>query len=204
MGDAGTLTRIGCVGPFEAARTDQADRSEVIYLRAGTGEQVYRFEAALTFEVEFEVTGRPQTISALDARYHLQAVWQPSAYSSTSVILFVEDPADPAPNVIYGLDVSESVVGDAIGEYRRPDDTAQGTDELAAAEAAGLHPDLVINGQLYVLVDVYTPAGTTSNGFVTLFGTTTDETPDLLLGRDHRELELFVFALDAPAGSTAP
>ena len=119
--DVGTLTRIGCIGPFELASTDQADVEEVLYLRttgAGADDQVYRFEAAPTFEIEFQVTDRPQVISTGDQRYRVEQVWQPSVYSSTSVILFVEDPADPAPEVIYGLNVSDTAVGDAIGEYR--------------------------------------------------------------------------------------
>ena len=160
-------------------------------------DQVYRFEAAPTFEVEFQVTERPQVISTGDERYRVEQVWHPSVYSSTSVILFVQDPADPAPEVIYGLNVSDTVVGDAIGEYSRAAEPAQATEELtAAAEEAGLNPDLTINGQMYDLVDVYHPTGTTSNGFITLFGTTVEGTSEVLLGRDQRELELLVFVLD--------
>jgi hypothetical protein len=70
---------------------------------------------------------------------------------------------------------------------------------IAAAEQAGLNPDLTINGLDYILVDVYMPTGTTRNGFMTLFGTTTEGTPEMLLGRDKRELELFIFVVDAPA-----
>ena len=175
--DVGTLTRIGCIGPFELASTDQADADEVLYLRttgAGADDLVYRFEAAPTFKIEFQVTERPQVISTGDQRYRMEQVWQPSVYSSTSVILFVEDPADPAPEVIYGLDVSDTAVGDAIGEYRLPDDSATPEEITAAAEEAGLNPDLTINGQTYNLIDVYRPTGTTSNGFITLFGTPTE------------------------------
>ena len=199
--DVGTLTQLGCIGPFELASTDQADVEEVLYLRttgSDADDQVYRFEAAPTFEVEFQITDRPQVVVAGDQRYRVEQVWQPSVYSSTSVILFVQDPADPAPEVIYGLDVSDTVVGDAIGEYRLPDDSAAPEEITAAAEAAGLNPDLTINGLLYVLVDVYTPSGTTGNGFMTLFATTTEETPEVLLGRDQRqEDELFIFAVES-------
>ena len=108
----GTLTTIGCVGPFELARTDQADQAEVIYLRSTqsgpASQQVYRFEAAPTYQIQLQVTDQPQVIAADDQTYHLQAVWQPSTYSSLSVILFVEDPQDPTPGVIYGLDVSHT------------------------------------------------------------------------------------------------
>jgi hypothetical protein len=199
-GDVGTLTRIGCAGPFELTITDQADQADAIYLRSGTGGSVYRFDAALTFEVQFEASEQPQTITALDQRYRLEQTWQPSVYSSTSVILFVEDPAEPTPAVVYGLNVTESSGGDAVGEYRSVDEPTQPPAELAAAaEQAGLHADLVINGQTYVLTEIYTPAGTTRNGFMTLFGSTTDA--EVLLGRDERDVELFVFVLEV-AGDT--
>ena len=120
------------------ASTDDADVDEVIYLRTtGADDRVYRFEAAPTFEIEFQVTERPQVISTGDERYRLERVWQPSAYSSTSVILFVEDPADPAPDVIYGLNVSDTAVGDAIGEYRRPADPAQPSEEADCRRRSG-------------------------------------------------------------------
>jgi hypothetical protein len=198
--DVGTLARLGCIGPFELASTDQADVEEVLYLQttgADAVDEVYRFEAAPTFEVEFQVTERPQVVATGDQRYRVEQVWRPSVYSSTSVILFVQDPADAAPEVIYGLDVSETVVGDAIGEYRLPTDSAPSEEISAAAEEAGLNPDLTINGLLYVLVDVYTPSGTTGDGFITLFATATDETPAVLLGRNQRhEDELFIFVVE--------
>ncbi len=44
---AGNLTPIGCVGPYEVAETDAADRSEVLYLRiGGADDQVFRYEAS--------------------------------------------------------------------------------------------------------------------------------------------------------------
>jgi hypothetical protein len=199
--DVGTLTQIGCIGPFEAASTDEAGQAELVYLRStGSGaasEQVYRFEVAETYQIELQVTERPQVITAADERYGLEQVWQPSVYSSTSVILFAQDPANPDPTVIYAVEVSQTVVGDVIGEYRPADETAQPSEEVtAAAEQGGLNPDLTINGQVFNLVDVYTPTGTTSNGFMTLFGTTTEDTPELLLGRDQRAPELLIFVLE--------
>ena len=174
--DVGTLTRIGCIGPFEVASSDQANVEEVLYLRtssSGADDQVYRFQVAPTFEIELQVTERPQVVSTGDQRYRVEQVWQPSIYSSTSVILFIQDPADPAPAVIYGLNVSYSVVGDAIGEYRLADDPAIPEENTAGVEVAGLNSDLTVNGLLYILVDVYTPSGTTSNGFMTIFATDT-------------------------------
>ena len=196
---AGTLTPLGCVGPFELASTDRADRAEVVYLRSpdAVGAPVYRFEAVPTFEIQFEVTERPQTITAADESYRLTQVWQPSLYSSTTVILFVSDPADTAPEVIYAVDVAQTPSGDAIGEYRLSGDTAPSEQATGAAEGLELHADLTVNGLVYDLVDVFTPAGTTRNGFVTLFRSASDEAPATLLGRDVRKLgELFIFAPD--------
>jgi hypothetical protein len=201
--DAGTLTAVGCVGTFELVRTDQAGQGDVVYLRAvsgpGASAQVYRYEPAVTFDVEFEVSERPQTISALDERYRLEQLWEPTMLSSTSVILFTDDVADPEPEVLYGLDVTESVVGGAIGEYRLAGDAQAPTDELAAAaEQARLHPAITVGDRTYVIVAVYTPGGATRNGFMTLFSTGTDEVPERVLGRDQREPGLYVFALETP------
>jgi len=202
--DAGTLTVLGCVGPFELLRSDQVDQSDAVYLRAvtgGAGTQVYRYAAAVTFDVDFEVADRPQTISALDERYRLERLWEPSMFSSTSVILFTDDVSNPEPGVLFGVAVTQTVVGDAIGEYRPADDAEAPSDELAtAAELAGLHPDLTIGGRTYVIVAVYSPVGTTRNGFMTLFSTGTAEVPEQILGRDPREPELYVFALETPTG----
>jgi hypothetical protein len=172
----------------------------VIYLRSAQAgppsEKVYRFEAAPTYHIELQVTDQPQVIAAGDQTYHLQAVWQASTYSSLSVILFVQDPQDPTPGVIYGLDVSHTAAGDFMGEYRRAADAESPGEVLAAsAEQVGLNPDLTIDGQHYVLANIYTPAGTTRNGFMTLFATSTGAT-EIVLGRDQREPDLLVFELD--------
>nr|MBA3378700.1 hypothetical protein [Chloroflexia bacterium] len=172
-GDAGELTRIGCISGFEILTTDQADRSEVIYLRiAGQGsaaDAVYRFEAAVTFNVEFEVTGRPQRITTTEQQFRLIDTWLPSIYSSTTVILFVENAETALPDVFYAVNVYNTVVGEVVGEYRQAEQNAQPSDEIvAAAEAAGINPDLTVDGQRYLLVNVYSPVGTTTNGFVTL------------------------------------
>ncbi|WP_193615425.1 hypothetical protein [Desertimonas flava] len=195
---AGTLTRIGCVGPFGLARSDQADESEVLFLVVDgpTDDEVYRFAAAPTFQIEFQVTDQPQVLAAGDQRLRLQQVAQPSIYSSPSVILFVADADDPAPDIVYALDVSRTVVGDALGEYRPVDDGEAPDQAMAtAAEQVGLNADLTIAGRDYVLVDIYTPIGTTRNGFMTLFGPSTGS-PEVVFGRDLRETGLFVFGAE--------
>ena len=202
--EAGELTPIGCAGAFEVATTDQADRSEVLYLRyAGDGpasEMVYRFEAGVTYEVEFEVTGQAQQIGTDDQVFHLTDIWYPSIYSSTTVILFVADPEATAPDTIYAVNVSSTTSGDVIGEYQRVEGEETASDDaIAAAEGTDLHPDLTSEGVRYVLVNVYLPIGTTTNGFVTIFSAEGEEEADLVLGRDLRRLELFLYTV-VPSG----
>ena len=200
-GEAGELTRIGCVGAFEVVSTDQAPRSEVLYLRMNepntATQQLFRFEVALTFTVEIEVIGQARVIATGDQpddRYKLLETWQPVLYSDTSVILFGSDPENERPDLLYAVDVHDNVVGEVIGEYRIPGETVQPSDELVAAAAAvELNPDLTINGQFYILVAIHYPVGTTTNGFVTLFSTDLEGNSDTLLARDKRERELFIY-----------
>jgi hypothetical protein len=124
----------------------------------------------------------------------LLATWQPLMFSSTTVILFVEDPENANPEVIYAVNVRNTVIGEVIGEYRLPGETNEPSDEIvAAAEEVELNPDLTIRGQRYLLVNIYRPVGTTSDGFVTLFGVQQEGTGGTLLGRDKRRLELFIY-----------
>ncbi len=193
-GEAGELTRIGCIGAFEVLTTDQAERSEVLYLRAATVSTVFRFEAAVTFNVEFEVTGRPQRITTTEQQYRLIDTWLPSIYSSTSVILFVEDAETTLPDVFYAVNVYNTVVGEVVGEYRQAEQNAQPSEDIVEAAAnAGINPDLTVDGQRYLLANVYSPVGTTTNGFVTLFSATGEGEAEILLGRDKRRVELFIY-----------
>jgi hypothetical protein len=196
--DAGTLTRISCIGAFEVASTDEADRAEVLYLRyLGGGEaaqSVYRFEVATTFSVEFEVIGNAQRIQAGEQGLRLTAVWTKAIHTSGSVNLYVANPDEQSPEVYYGVNVSNTVVGDVIGEYRKADANAQPEEGMVTAgERYGLHADLTVRGQRYLLVNVFLPVGTTTNGFLTLFSATGEGEAALLLGRDKRDLELFVY-----------
>jgi hypothetical protein len=196
--EAGTLTRIACIGAFEVASSDQADPAEVLYLRylggGEAGNMVYRFEVATTFNVEFEITGNAQRIQAGDQVFRLAAVWTLSLHASASVNLFVANSDEQSPEMYYGISVSNTVVGDVIGEYRKADASAE-PDEATVTLGAryGLYGDLTVRGQRYLLVNVFLPVGTTTNGFLTLFSTTGEGEAERLLGRDKRELELFVY-----------
>lgn len=207
-GKAGKLTRIGCIEAFEALSTDQANRSNVIYLRStgqGASQHLYRFEAAVTFQVRIEVTGRPAVISAGDQsreQYQLQQTWQPAIHAGTTVILFAEDPKAATPATYYAVNVHDTVVGEVIGEYQLQQGPAKPTDAMvAAASQAEMNPDLTVGGRHYLLVNVYRPVGTTTNGFVTLFAANQEGHPVLLLGRDKRRPELFIYRSNAaPTG----
>ena len=62
------------------------------------------------------------------------------------------------------------------------------------SEAFGLNADLVIAGdQRYILVAVWEPAGSTANGWVTFYETDDSNGANIVLGRDPRRPELFIF-----------
>lgn len=203
VGDVGKLTRITCIGPFEAAATDQADRAQVIYLRSTERDavQVFRFEAVLTFRVDIEVTGQTRTVNAADRPYQLLQTWQPWIYGSLSILLFIDDLENASPETIYAVDVHDSVVGELVAEYRLAEGDEQPTEAIATAlGGTDFNPDLILNGQRYVVVAIFYPVGTTTNGFLTLFSSDPDGDSDILIGRDKRETELFVFRGNQPTG----
>jgi hypothetical protein len=201
--EAGNLTRLGCIGPFEVVRADAEPRSQLLYLRVTSDGQasqtLYRFEAATTFVVEVGPSGNPRTIQIEEdeeGQYLLRQTWLPYIYGSQTVILFAEDPADPSPGVFFAVNVGSSVVGEVIGEYRVPGEPTEPSEAMVtAAEEVGLNPDLTIAGQRYLLVNIYRPVGTTGDGFVTLFATVSESegVSSFLLGRDKRRTELFIY-----------
>jgi hypothetical protein len=197
---AGTLTRLGCIGPFEVLTTNASPRSEVLYLRAATVQQLFRFEVATTFEVDLGPSGNPRVIrieaDEEEGQYRLREAWVQYIYASQTVILFAADPEDESPDVFFAVNVRNSVVGEVIGEYRVPGEQTEPSEAMVeAAEEAGLNPDLTITGQRYLLVNIYRPVGTTEDGFVTLFATASENegVSSFLLGRDKRRVELFIY-----------
>ena len=67
--------------------------------------------------------------------------------------------------------------GDAIGEYRLSLTRRPRRRRPAPLKRPNFNQDLTVNGLMYDLVDVYTPTGTTRNGFITLFRSASDEAP---------------------------
>jgi hypothetical protein len=194
------LRRIGCVGPFEAAQPQGAGDGQVVYLRLSRAAQtLYRYEAATSFAIDFTLAGDARVITAGDQRYVLGETWQRSIYSSVTAIIFAQDPADPDPGSVFAAPVD----GDVIAEYvPEGGDVVEATAELQArAEELGINPDLVLaGGRRYLLVNLWSPIGTTTNGWVTLYSTVGEGIADTLLATDPRSLDLFVFRRSGAAG----
>jgi hypothetical protein len=187
------LRRIGCVGPFEAVQAQGAGAGRVIYLRVGrTAQTLYRYETTSSFAIDFTVAGDAQVITAGDERYVLAETWRRSIYSSVTVIVFTQDPSAPDPPRVYAVPVD----GDIIAEYvPEVGDAVEAPAELRArAEEAGINPDLVLAGnRRYLLVNLWSPIGTTTNGWVTLYSATGEGVADTLLATDPRSLDMFVY-----------
>jgi hypothetical protein len=187
------LRRIGCVGPFEAVQAQGAGEGQVIYLRASrTAQTLYRYETASSFAVDFIVAGDAQVITAGDETYVLAETWHRSIYSSVTAIAFAQDASAPDPPRVFAVPVD----GDVIAEYvPEVGDVAEAPAELRArAEEVGINPDLVLAGsRRYLLVNLWSPIGTTTNGWVTLYSSTAEGVADTLLATDPRSLDLFIY-----------
>jgi hypothetical protein len=187
------LRRIGCVGPFEAAQAQGAGAGQVIYLRASrTAQTLYRYETASSFAVDYVVAGGAQVITAGDETYVLEETWHRSIYSSVTAIVFAQDATAPDPPRVFAVPVD----GDIIAEYvPEVGDVVEAPAELRArAEEAGINPDLVLAGsRRYLLVNLWSPIGTTTNGWVTLYSFTGEGVADTLLATDPRSLDLFIY-----------
>ena len=187
------LRRIGCVGPFEAAQAEGTGDGRIVYLRLGrTAQTVYRYEATASFAVDFTLEGDARVITAGDQRYVLGETWQRSIYSSVTMIIFAQDPGDPEPARVFAVPVD----GDVIAEYvPEGGDVVEAPAELQArAEEGEINPDLVLaGGRRYLLVNLWSPVGTTTNGWVTLYSTVGEGIADTLLATDPRSLDLFVY-----------
>ncbi|MDP9366587.1 MAG: hypothetical protein M3Q10_20565, partial [Chloroflexota bacterium] len=187
------LTRIGCVGPFEAAQAQGEDVRQVIYLQTTRyAETLFRYEAATSFSVEYTVTGNARVITAADQTYVLDETWRRSVYSSVTLILFAQDPDSLDPPRLFGDPVDEDVIAEYVPEGG---DVVEAPAELQEAAAeVGINPDLVLGGgRRYLLVNLWRPVGTTTNGWVTLYSSVGEGVADTLLATDPRTLDLLVY-----------
>ncbi|HEV2527261.1 MAG TPA: hypothetical protein VGT61_02270 [Thermomicrobiales bacterium] len=194
---AGQLTRIGCAGAFTVFESDLAPRTDSVFLQVPAGAAqggqptLFRFDAGLTFTVRAEAAERPQLISNGTSSFTAVSTWVRSTYSSVTVELYVPSDAGVAPERILGVRVG----GGVIGEYVPVTDSQQAARaELTdLASLNGLNLDLIVGGQRYVLTAIWLPVGTTTNGFVTLYGDQADLESLQLLGLDPRSPNLTIY-----------
>ena len=137
--DVGTLTRIGCIGPFELASTDQADAEAVLYLLT-TGADAER--PGLPLRGRADVRDRVPGHGTAASRHHGRpALSGGTGLATVGLLQHVRHPlrpgpSDPAPEVIYGLDVSDrSSATPSVSTGCRM--TRQPPEELTAAAEAG-------------------------------------------------------------------
>ncbi len=197
--DSGTLTLLGCVGAFEASRGDQEDSTRILYLvLPNLDGSVFRYEATASFTVDFEVTNDPRVLTLPgvgdqpDSQYIANDPWQRSVYSSVTLLLYVADSEVVSPDRIFGVAVDADVIGEYVPEE---EGIAASEDVLAAAAKSGILPELRLgtSNERYVLASLWLPFGTTTNGWLTLYGPEGEDGPALLLGVDPRRLDLLVF-----------
>jgi hypothetical protein len=188
-----TLTRLGCVGPFEAVQVSGNAGAQVVYLRVNRRADVlYRYEAESSFAVDFAVSGDARAITANDQRYLLNESWTRSIYSSVTVVVYTRDSDAADPARLFAVRVD----GDVIAEYvAEGGDVVEAPAELRArAEEMGTNPDLVLGGgRRYLLVNLWSVMGTTTDGWVSLYSDTDAGIADTLLATDPRTLDLLVY-----------
>jgi hypothetical protein len=197
--EAGDVTATGCVGPFVLYLPAEGSGDTRIYLGlVNANETLFVFEETTSLVVrtqspadqqprslELEPTGDQQGV-----RYRAADPWQRSLYSSLSLEIYVEDPEAGLPNRFLGY----SVGFDAFGEYVVQGEAEGASQEVIdKAESLGIHSEVIIEGQRYVLVALWTPFGTTTNGWLTLYGVDGQATPQQLVGLDPRRTDLSVF-----------
>lgn len=187
------LTRVACIGPFEALQASDVDPRQALFLRDESApDALYRFEAATSFDVGYQAGDDLRVIRTGDTRYVLDAAWPRSIYSSVTLIVHAQDAESLDPPRIFAVPVD----GDVIAEYvPEGGDVVEAPEALSTeAEGLGINPDLVLaNGQRYLLVNLWRPVGTTTNGWLTLYSAIAEGVPDLLLGSDPRSLDLFLY-----------
>src|SRR5699024_2832977 len=124
------------------------------------------------------------------AKYRAVDPLVPMSYSSVSMVLYVSDADSSTHDRILGHSVSD----DAFGEYVPAGEAEAASQEVIDKAAQhGIPAQFVIGTQQYVLVALWTPFGTTTNGWLTLYGVDGEAAPDQLIGLDPRQTNCLVF-----------
>jgi hypothetical protein len=197
--DAGDVTATGCVGAFVLYLPVDASDDGRIYLGVmNNTDTLFAFEqtSSLTVQSQSQATDTPRSLQLAgsedqgNVRYRATDPWQRSTYSSVSLVIYVADPEGGLPDRFVGY----SVGNDVFGEYAREGEADAAPQEVVdEAESLGVHAQLTLDGQRYVLIALWTPFGTTTNGWLTLYGVDGDAAPGRLLGLDPRRQDLLIF-----------
>lgn len=197
--ELGATRQVSCVGPFVVIEVEDSD---TLYLgiqnAPGT---LYAFEQSTAFTVQAQTydtqtpsrLAMPDTDSGPGATYRAAGSLEPTSYSSISMVLYVTDAEAASHDRIHGY----SVAADAFGEFVPEGEAEQANqDVIDRAALYDIPSQFVIGDQRYVLVAVWTPFGTTTNGWMTLYGVDGETTPNQLIGLDPRQTDGLVFNLD--------
>lgn len=192
----GDTREISCVGPFVVI---QVEGSDTLYLGVQNAtETLYAFERTAAFTVQSQTydtqtpnrLAMPDTDSGPGATYRATEPMEPVSYSSLSLVLYVSDADAATHDRILGF----SVANDAFGEFVPEGQAEQaGQEVIDKAAQYDIPSQFVIGSQRYVLVALWTPLGTTTNGWLTLYGVDGEAAPDQLIGLDPRNTGLLVF-----------
>jgi hypothetical protein len=197
VADAGSVEAVGCAGGFVIFEpAEEADTGPIYLGLDESPDTLFRFERTRSFTVQSEVTDQPRTIETAGTeeqpavRYRAAEPLVRSTYSSLSLIIYVPDAENPGPERLLGY----AVGGDVFAEYVLEGTGEQASQEvLAEAETSGILGEMLLGGQRYVLTSLWAPYGTTTNGWVTLYGPAGEEAPEQLVGLDPRREDLMVF-----------
>ena len=197
--DLGEQNEVSCVGPFVVI---EIEGSDTLYLGIQNSTQtLYAFEKSAAFTVQAQTydTQTPQRLSMPDtdegpgAKYRAVDPLVPMSYSSVSMVLYVSNADSSTHDRILGHSVSD----DAFGEYVPAGEAEAASQEVIDKAAQhGIPAQFVIGTQQYVLVALWTPFGTTTNGWLTLYGVDGEAAPDQLVGLDPRQTNCLVFNKD--------
>jgi hypothetical protein len=197
--ELGDTREISCIGPFVVV---QVEGSETLYLGIQNSmDTLYAFERTTAFTVQSQTydtqtpnrLAMPDTDSGAGATYRAAGPLVPTSYSSISLVLYVSDADAQTHDRILG----HSVANDAFGEFVPEGQSDPASQEVIDTAAQfGIPSQFVVGNQRYVLVALWTPFGTTTNGWLTLYGVDGEATPDQLIGLDPRQTDLLVFNRD--------
>lgn len=197
--DAGELEAVSCIGPFVVL---QGEGSDALYLGIqNSPDELFSFRATTAFTVQSQTYDTqspnrlrmPDTDSGEGATYRAAAPLVPISYSSLSLVLYVADAEAESHDLVMGYAVADDVFGEYVPEGSAE---AASQDVIDRAATFGVPSQFTLGSTRYVLVGLWTPFGSTTNGWLTLYGEADNAEPGRLMGLDPRRSDCLVFNRD--------